>query len=100
MATEPEQPEYGLVMPFILVTSRGGPYDDHAYVAGWNMGALEAEMRIARALGTTPKARYLSPVDEPQVDLLAMRFGFTVTATAHDVDWTLYEFEPAQEGAE
>lgn len=39
-----EEQGYGLVMPFVSVASKGGPYDDDAYAAGWAMGALDAKL--------------------------------------------------------
>lgn len=38
--TEPD--EYGLVMPFVSTASQGGPHDDDSYVAGYEMGQLDA----------------------------------------------------------
>jgi hypothetical protein len=35
---------YALVMPFLPVTSRGGPHDDEAYVAGVEMGFLDRDL--------------------------------------------------------
>lgn len=84
--------ESSLVMPFVLTVSNGGPYEDAPYVAGWNMGVLETEMHIGKTLGMLPRMRYLSPVDAPQIDLLAMRFGFEVKTTEYSEEWTLYTF--------
>lgn len=43
--------EYGLVMPFVTVSSVGGPHDDGAYVAGYEMGALAVRLQMAELLG-------------------------------------------------
>lgn len=73
MTTDPEDVEYELVMPFVVVTSKGGPYDDEAFTAGWQLGGLDEYL--------SKPSRYL-PMNitvpapcVPQVDLIAMRNG-------------------------
>lgn len=84
-----EEPEYGLVMPFVNVASKGGPYDDDAYCAGWHMGGLDARL----------EHRYLARVsetirsdDRAQADLVAMKHGYSLRMAATDymtanTDW-------------
>lgn len=84
---------YGLVMPFVLVQSRGGPYEDQAFVSGYSLGRLDYELSVARALTMTPSTRYERAADQPQADLIAMRYGFTLTVTPlSDGEWARYEF--------
>lgn len=65
--------EYGLVMPFVVAASVGGPYEDEAFTAGWQLGSLDYSL--------ADPARYLPMVITvpvgcvPQVDLIAMRYG-------------------------
>jgi hypothetical protein len=70
-----QQPEFGLVMPFITVATEGGPHDDVSYVAGWEMGVLDAEMRC-----TSPAIidRWIHAENESQADLIAMKNGYKV----------------------
>lgn len=82
--TEPE-PEYGLVMPFLPVASKGGPYDDRAYTAGYEMGLLDAVLLHARGGGTV--ARVLHAENRAQADLLAMRHGWRASFTEHGDGW-------------
>jgi hypothetical protein len=88
--SEDQESEYGLVMPFVNVVSKGGPYDDTAYVAGWAMGGLDARLehrRLARVSETIRTA------DASQADLLAMKHGYSVKLTDTDYDeWTFAEF--------
>ena len=81
---------YGLVMPFVNVTSKGGPYDDTAYCAGWHMGGLDARLEpryLARVSDTIRTA------DASQADLLAMKHGYSVTLDETEYDeWTFAEF--------
>lgn len=39
-----EEPELSLVMPFVVCTSEGGPYEDESFVAGWDLGTLDARL--------------------------------------------------------
>lgn len=91
MSDEQEnESDYGLVMPFVNVASKGGPYDDAAYVAGWHMGGLDARLEpryLARVSETIRSA------DASQADLLAMKHGYSLTLGESDYDeWTYAEF--------
>ncbi len=68
--------EYGLVMPFVIVKSNGGIYDDAAFVAGASCGQLMAELETLAAHRATPSQRYMRPELLPQIDLIAMRYGY------------------------
>lgn len=70
--------EYEMVMPFVTVTSKGGPHDDDSYVAGYIMGTLDATLRVAATINATFEATIEDP-NMPQVDLLAMQHGYTTT---------------------
>lgn len=87
-----EEPEYNLVMPFVVAASNGGPYEDAPLVAGWRLGALEAQLRIAEQFGLDVPDQTLYPDDAPQVDLLAMRFDYTVKVKSYDEHWSIYNF--------
>jgi hypothetical protein len=88
--------EYDLVMPFVVVASKGGPYDDDAYVAGYEMGL------IAAALAQAPSDRQatIRTANVPQADLLAMQYGYRYTAErSEDVpEWTHVKFESTTKG--
>lgn len=87
--------EYGLVMPFVLCTSNGGPYDDEAFVVGWEMGALEAWLEAGQPNGAQ---RQIHSTAVPQADLLAMRYGYAMSAEPYDEvpEWTLLTFTHAE----
>lgn len=63
-----------LVMPFVVCQSKNGPYEDHAFVAGYQCGELSQQM----AHGETPifVTRYRALI--PQFDLISMRYGYTM----------------------
>jgi hypothetical protein len=75
--------ELGLVMPFVSVTSKGGPHDDESYTAGWEMGALDAELAHARVV---KNERLIHTANEAQADLIAMRYGYRAEITPTGTD--------------
>ena len=66
--------EWQPVMPFVAVTSQGGPFDDQAFTAGFQCGQLWQLLHVER-----PEAVSLSVYRdlERQVDLIAMAAGYT-----------------------
>jgi hypothetical protein len=79
-----------LVMPFVVVASEGGPYDDEAFTAGWEMGSLDATLRYNRAHFLRLPLRTASM---DQVDLIAMKHGYTIRHHVMPEDeWTEVEF--------
>ena len=62
-----------LVMPFVTVVSRSGPHDDASYTAGWEMGALDAELDRGRVV---TRERVIHTANAAQADLIAMRHGY------------------------
>jgi hypothetical protein len=88
MTTEENEAEFGLVMPFVVVESQGGPFDDMAYVCGYEACAIDAELQYAR-----PKLieKYVHTENVAQVDLIAMQHGYTFESTPWadaPEDWT------------
>jgi hypothetical protein len=65
--------EFGMLMPFVTVASKGGPHDDKSYAAGWEMGALDAELKHAIALVLE---RVIHTSNDRQADMIAMRHGY------------------------
>lgn len=76
-----EQSGYELIMPFLPVQSRGGPYDDHAYAAGYEMGHLAATLAMYEppTLDITIHA-----TNHEQADLVAMRHNYFIESTTPD----------------
>lgn len=85
--------EFGLVMPFVACTSQGGPYDDDSFVAGFTCAFIEAMM--AEPHGYTIE-RAVPPALLPQLDLIAMRHGWTLTSLPWEEapdEWALATFD-------
>lgn len=91
MSSQEEEPTYGLVMPFEVCESQGGPWQDEAFVAGYEMGSIDADPAL---VGT--RGRYVHSGSVPQADLIAMRHGLTceVGDTDESGVWTFIRFHP------
>jgi hypothetical protein len=87
MSDEENETEFGLVMPFVVCASQGGPYDDDSYVAGYEAGKLDAELALGppHVLAFWPPALSFHAENKPQLDLVAMKNGYTVR-WANEVD--------------
>jgi hypothetical protein len=92
--SDEENAEYEPVMPFVAVASNGGPYDDQAYTAGYEMGVLD------EALKWQPPTHSVTirTDNAGQADLLAMRHGYRCTTTPSEdaQEWTFATFEPVE----
>jgi hypothetical protein len=87
----PEDGDYGLVMPFVVVTSKGGPYDDKSFVAGMRLQQLWS---ILEEKQPASYQQYINAELVPQCDLVAMHFGYVTHAEPWDEDpsWVLVKF--------
>lgn len=95
MADEIPEPEYDLLMPFVPVKSRGGPHDDEAYTAGYEMGLLDATLAAAPP---THEATIRSD-NAAQADLIAMRNGYQCSVEDSGAEgWSVATFTPAGGG--
>lgn len=75
---------YELVMPFLPVRSQGGPHDDDAYTAGWEMGKLDATLEYQRpAVLELP----IHEANREQADLIAMKWSYRGEVTDADPTW-------------
>lgn len=76
---------YELVMPFLPIQSMGGPHPDAAYVAGYEMGLLDAQ--LGGSVFAQGHAIHLE--NRERADLIAMRHGYIADFTTDDdvPDW-------------
>jgi hypothetical protein len=72
--------KYDLVMPFLPVQSRGGPHDDDAFTAGYEMGLLDGQLGNSEFDQGTP----VRSGNREQADLIAMRHGYMAEFTNDD----------------
>lgn len=68
-----------MIMPFVLCASNGGPFDDMAFIVGWDCATLYAELRQCHLLRAVPVPRWVKGPILPQLDLIAMETGFLIT---------------------
>lgn len=80
---EPEE-QYELVMPLLPVASRGGPFDDVAYVCGFEMGLLD--MQLGQGPTVCLPDRPIHEQNREQADLLAMRHGYLAEFSDTEVE--------------
>lgn len=88
-----QERDYSLVMPFVVCASKGGPFDDESFVAGYECGIF-AEQLKSRSPSVTSISTTVHSGNVPQLDLLAMREGWRMTAKESEVDgWTYVTFD-------
>ena len=87
---------YELLIPFVAVESNGGPFEDEAFVAGFQLGRLWECLRDRDA-----QEWWFDPVLDQQILLIAGHFRMLVTCTkadnseAEDHGMMCYTFNPA-----
>jgi hypothetical protein len=77
--------EFGLLMPFVTVVSRGGPHDDESYVAGYEMGQLDARLAAAGHHRLGCPEVVMQRANLPQAELIAMRHGMVAIEREMDL---------------
>lgn len=79
--------EYGLVTPFVVCTSVGGPYDDDSFVAGIRLGLWQSLLKLQ----PSEHANYEPAALVPQLDLLAMQNGYRMISEPYEEspNWVL-----------
>jgi hypothetical protein len=92
---ETDQGQSDSAVPLVMCRSRGGPYDDEAFVSGWRLGYIGATLGSP---GVSALAESIRPEERLQADLLAMARGFTMTVESgsHD-EWLYVTFSRTQE---
>jgi hypothetical protein len=87
MDPDADDTEYGLVMPFVVVESAGGPYDDEAFCAGYDLGTMDTLLTQHPQFHN----RTIRTACLPQADLLAMRHGYSMRHAESSTYWTVVE---------
>lgn len=94
-ADEPETDGMSLVLPFVVCQSKGGPYDDTAFVAGYQTGQIDARLEMAAAAGAVAVCTTVMTALVRQLELVAMNRGFPVmhVQTSDDSpEWSMITF--------
>ncbi len=70
--------DFGLVVPFVVCQSKDGPYDDAAFVAGYQCGEVDTKLAVAAALqAPSLDLPIVRRALLPQLALHGMRYGYT-----------------------
>lgn len=77
----PEFDGMDLVMPFVVCQSQGGPYEDDAFVAGFQAGQIDRSLRAATIANADRVRATVMTALVPQLELLAMQHGFLAEIT-------------------
>jgi hypothetical protein len=84
--------EYGLLFPFVNVTSRGGKFDDDAFVCGYEMGVLYRDLAVLQALEFQSISRTIHVDNRAQAELLAMNAGMVMEVGQEWNGWIDVDF--------
>ena len=84
------------VMPLVLCRSRGGPYDDEAFISGWRLGDLAAKLAQPEVGAIAESIR---PHERLQADLIAMACGYMMTIEYGDEEWLSVTFTRIRDAA-
>lgn len=95
---------WDLAVPFIVCRSQGGPYDDAAFVAGFQAGQIHRALAAAKAVGADRLTFTVDSELTKQLDLIAMDAGFSLTIEAIEEtedhpalpEWTFATFEATE----
>jgi len=86
------------VMPFVVCKSQGGPYDDDSFVAGFELGRLDAQLPMYAALGFGSLSRLAHAETLPQVELVTMRYGYRVRYVSEEQDgWVTVDLDRVED---
>jgi hypothetical protein len=81
--------ERELLMPFVTVSSHGGPHEDNAYAAGWEMGVLDTLLEYLFEYNNIDTHYQMIHTDNVrQADLIVMRHGWTANFVDLGDGWT------------
>lgn len=66
---------YSLLMPFVVCSDNGGPFDPAAFTAGFEMGKLFERCAFMDAMEVPALMATIRRTNLPQADLIAMHYG-------------------------
>jgi hypothetical protein len=109
-----DEEEDDLLVPLVACKSMGGPFDDQNFIAGFLVGsdtngavqelafacgfmAGRIDRELAHAEGDCDNDRLIPDILLPQIDLIAMKYGYITMVGQSDEGWIPISFE-AQKG--
>lgn len=83
-----DEQRFSLVMPFVVVHSTGGPYDDDAFAAGWQCGSIDRALAVAQAANAqTVHVKMVRSAVTRQLELIGMHRGYGFTHADISAQW-------------
>ncbi len=73
-----------LIMPFVACASQEGPYEDQAFVAGYQSGQINQVLTVGAAIGARSFTFTIYTPLAKQMDLIGMRHGYDTATTILD----------------
>jgi len=73
-----------MFMPFVNVQSLGGTFEDNAFAAGFEMGALDAKLFLISSIPGENFFFTMKRENEAQADLIAMRHNYKIEERVPD----------------
>jgi hypothetical protein len=70
------EPDYEIVVPFKVCISAGGPYDDEAFVAGFQAGQIDQALQAAATMHAAEVRFTVYTTLVKQLELIGMSRGF------------------------
>jgi hypothetical protein len=88
----PDGHEYSLAVPFVVTHRHGGPYDDQAFVAGFQAGQIFQAMAVGATVGARSAEWVVRSALGEQLDLIAMHLGYQSRTVPLDdaVGWSRF----------
>jgi len=88
-----EPAEWALAVPFVVCKSNGGPFDDTSFAGGYVCGMVDVILRFTKTLAEPVPDQTVHRKVLPQLDLIAMRNGYTMDAKdSTSPEWVYVSF--------
>jgi hypothetical protein len=83
-ATEVNEEDHNVFIPFVNVQSVGGKFDDASFSAGYEIGLLDFRLFQASVIFSVSLLITIQKDNESQADLMAMKHGYVISHKALD----------------
>lgn len=98
-----EDPEYEMIMPLVVCKTNGGPYDDLSFVVGMRYAEIVLALQTLPVFGVIECVTMVENGLVPQLDLLAMHYGWSLETTPCETEgvdetWTEAKFTKLVDG--
>jgi hypothetical protein len=92
VSDEISEEQWGLLFPFVVCQSNDGPYDDAAFVAGYQAGRIDRSLAVAVAAEADALRFTVHTLLVPQLELIAMNHGYLAKSEPWEQEPDLWSF--------